>query len=164
MSYFSTALRAARLQRDAYLRQVLAPDGVADGALIVGAVYLALAVPALARGVDIIPVIRFVLGGLFGWIILSGLVYLIGKHALEGYGSFQGVMAAASLAFPPLVVGLLIEFLLDPLPSSLIASVWLLACLWMAARVALDLSAEKAALATAGGYLAWLLIRLVFSF
>jgi hypothetical protein len=164
MSYLTLTLRAVRLQRDPYLRQVLAPDGVADGALIVGAVYLILGVPAFIRGVGIIPVLRFLLGGMFGWIILSGLVYLIGRHALEGYGSFQSVMAASALAYPPLVIGLLIELVLDPLPSSLIASVWLLVCLWMATRVALDLSPDKAALATGGGYLAWLLVRVLFSF
>jgi hypothetical protein len=164
MSYLTMVVRAARLRREPYLRQVLAPDGVADGAMIVGVVYLALAIPAFVRGVDIIPILRFMLGGLFGWIILSGLVYLIGKHGLEGYGSFQGVMAASALAFPPLVIGVVIEFLLDPLPSSLIASVWLLFCLWMAAKVALDLSNDRAALATIGGYLAWLLVRLIFRF
>ena len=164
MSYLTMVVRAAGLRREPYLRQVLAPDGVADGALIVGAVYLALGIPAFIRGVDVIPIVRFMLGGLFGWIILSGLVYLIGKHGLEGYGSFQGVMAASALAFPPLVIGLLIELVLDPLPSSLIASVWLLFCLWMAARVALDLGSDRAALATVGGYLAWLLVRLIFRF
>ncbi len=164
MSYLSMVFRAARLQRDPYLRQVLASDGVADGAMIVGAVYLILVIPPFIDGVGLFPVLRFVLGGLFGWIILSGLVYLIGKHGLEGYGSFQGTMATSALAYPPLVIGLAIELALDRLPSSLIASVWLLACLWMAARIALDLSREKAVLAAGGGYLAWLLIRLLFRF
>jgi hypothetical protein len=164
MSYISMVLRAARFQRDPYLRQVLAPDGVADGAMIVGAVYLILVIPGFIAGVSVFPLLRFVLGGLFGWIILSGLVYLIGKHGLDGFGSFQSVMAAAALAYPPLVIGLLIELGLPRLPSALIASLWLLACLWMAARVALDLSPEKAALAAGGGYVAWLLVRLIFSF
>ncbi len=164
MSYVSMVLRAARLQRDPYLRQVLAVDGVADGAMIVGSVYLLLVVPPFIDGVGVLALLRFVLGGLFGWIILAGLVYLIGKHGLEGYGSFQSVMAASALAYPPLIVALLIELVLPRLPSSLIASVWLLACLWMAARISLDLSREKAILAAGGGYVAWLLVRLIFRF
>lgn len=164
MSYLSTVVQAARLRRDPYLRMVLARDGVADGAMIVGAVYLVLVVPAFIDGVGVISLLRYVLSGLFGWIILSGLVYLIGRHGLEGYGSFPSVMAAASLAYPPLILALAVDLVLPRFPADLIASVWLLACLWMAARVSLDLSKEKAALAAGGGYLAWLVISALFRF
>jgi hypothetical protein len=164
MSYLSTVFQAIRLRRDPYLRMVLARDGVADGALIVGAVYLILAIPGFLDGVSVISLLRLVLSGLFGWIILSGLVYLIGRHGLEGYGSFPSVMAASSLAYPPLILALLFGLVLSRFQAGLVASVWLVACLWMAARVSLDLSKEKAVLAAGGGYLAWLLVSALFRF
>ena len=61
MSYLSTVVQAARLRRDPYLRMVLARDGVADGAMIVGAVYLVLVVPAFIDGVGVISLLRYVL-------------------------------------------------------------------------------------------------------
>jgi hypothetical protein len=154
--------RAARLERDPYLRMVVAHDGVADGLIIVAAVHAFLVVSAGIRGVDLISLVRFVLGGLFGWIILSGLVYLIGKHLLDGYGSFPGVMAAVSLAYPPLLVALGLELVMSPYGAQLVASVWLLACLWMAVRVSLELAKDRAVLAVLGGYLAWVVLRTIF--
>ena len=162
--YIDLLWRAARLQRDPYLRMTLSNDGVADGAMIVGGVHLALAVPALVRGLDLITVVRFVLSGMFGWLILSGLVYLIGRHMLEGYGSYQGMMAASSLAYGPLLLAIPIALFIDVGFASLIPSVWLLACIWMAAQQALELDRQNAALAAIGGYAAWVILQTILAF
>jgi len=153
----------AALHRDAYLRMVLAPDGMADGAMVVGAVYLLLAVPGILRGAALPALIWSVAGGVFGWLVLSGLVYLAGRHLLEGDGTFPGVAAAASQAFPPLLLALGLRLVLDPFAALLAASVWSLACLWQAARVALGLSPARTALAVAVGYGGWLLLASVSS-
>lgn len=144
------------LRRQAYLRMVLAREGVADAALVVGTVYLLLAVPGILGSSGLLAAAGFVVGGVFGWIILSGLTYLVGRHALEGDGTFPSVMAAAGLAFPPLVLSLALRPFVPPLAALAVASAWLLACLWQAARVSLDLSPGRAAVAAAGGYGAWL--------
>ncbi|MDX1689901.1 MAG: YIP1 family protein [Acidimicrobiia bacterium] len=163
-TYVDLLWRAARLRRDPYLRMTLAPDGVADGALIVAAIHGVLVVPALIRGADLVVLVRFVLSGMFGWLILSGLVYLIGRHLLEGYGSYQGMMAASSLAYGPLLLAIPIALFIDVGFASLIPSIWLLACVWMAAQQALELSKEHAALAAIGGYAAWVIIQTILSF
>jgi hypothetical protein len=146
------------LRRRAYLRMVLAREGVADSALVVGAVYLLLAVPGLLGSAGLLATAAFVVGGVFGWIVLSGLTYLAGRHILEGDGTLPSVMAAAGLVFPPLVASLALRPFLPPLAALLVASVWLLACLWQAARVSLDLPRGRAAAAAAGGYGGWLIL------
>jgi hypothetical protein len=156
-------LAGAALRRSAYLRMVLAPDGVADGALVVAAVQLLLAVPGLFRGAGLLPVVWSVIGGVFGWLVLAGLVYLAGKHLLGGDGTFPGVAAASALAFPPLLAALALRLVLDPFLALLAASAWLLACLWQAARVALGLAPARSALAVAVGYGGWLLLTSVSS-
>jgi hypothetical protein len=151
-------LQGLVLRREAYLRMVLAREGVADAALVVGAVYLLLAVPGLLGSAGLLAAAGFVIGGVFGWIVLAGLTYLVGRHVLEGDGTLPSVMAAAGLAFPPLVVSLALRPFLPPFVALAAASAWLLACLWQAARVSLDLSPGRAAAAAAGGYGGWLVL------
>jgi hypothetical protein len=158
-----TILRGAVMERDAYLRMVLAPEGVADGALIVGVVYLLLTVPTILGGAGLVAAAWFVVGGAFGWVVLSGLVYLAGRYLLSGDGTFPSVMAAASLAFPPLLTALALRPLLGSQDALLAASVWLLACLARSARVSLDLSVSRAVLAAGLGYLGWLLLSALTS-
>jgi hypothetical protein len=156
-------LSGAALRRDAYLRMVLAPDGVADGAMVVAGVYLLLAVPGILRGAGLLSVVWSVIGGVFGWVVLAGLVYLAGRYVLEGDGTFPGVAAAAALAFPPLLVALVLGLFMSPFLALLAASVWSLACLWQAARVALELAPGRTALAVAVGYGGGLLLASVSS-
>lgn len=156
-------LAGAALRRDAYLRMVLAPDGVADGALVVGAVQLLLALPGVLEGTGLLALAWSVVGGLFRWLVLAGLMHLAGKHVLGGAGTFPSMAAASALAFPPLLVALLLRVVLDPFLALLAASVWSLACLWQAARVALELAPARAALAAVAGYGGWLLLTSVFS-
>lgn len=156
------AVSAALLRRDPYLHMVLAPDGVADGAIVVAAVYALLMVPVVWAGGEVIGAARLVLSGMFSWIILSGLVYLVGRHALEGWGSFPGVMAATSIGTPVLLSAYALAPFVDPYPARLIVSTWYVLTLWMAARVALELSADKAALAAIGGWAAYLVVSVIF--
>jgi hypothetical protein len=158
----SRAINAALLRRDPYLTMVVSSDGVADGAIVVAAVYSVLMVPLVVDGIPLFTAIRLVLGGMFAWIILSGLIYLIGRHAFEGWGSFPGVMAATSIGTPVLLASLLLAPFVDPFPARLIVSAWYVLTLWVAARVALELDADKAALTALGGWVAYLVVSAIF--
>lgn len=158
------AIDAAFLRRDPYLYMVVAADGVADGAVVVALVYAILMTPLVVDGVSVISAARLVLSGMFSWIILSGLVYLIGRHLLEGYGSFPGVMAATSIGTPVLLVSIALSPFVDPFTARLVVSIWLVLTVWVAARVALELAAEKAALAAVGGWVAFFVVSAVFRF
>jgi hypothetical protein len=153
---------AALLRRDPYLRMVVAPNGVGDGAIIVALVGAILMIPALVDGLDVFAAARAILRSLVWWIILSGLVYLIGRHGFEGYGSFPGTMAAVSIGFPVLISGLLLAPFVSGLTATLIVSVWLVATLWVAARVALELDSGKAAIAAAGGWAGFVVVAAIF--
>ena len=68
-------LRAARLDRQAYLRAVLSPNAAADGVLIVAVVYVILAVAIVPLDdFELIAYGRFILQGLVSWLILAGAV------------------------------------------------------------------------------------------
>jgi hypothetical protein len=146
------------LRRQAYLRMVLARDGVGDAVILVAATYLLLALPQILVWAGLLAVVRLVLGGVFGWIVLSGFTYLAGKHILHGDGTFPSVMAASGLAFPPLLVSLALRPFLPHFLALVVASAWMLACLWQATRVSLSLSPARAAVAAAGGYGGWMLL------
>ncbi len=160
----SRAINAALLRRDPYLYMVVAADGVADGAIVVATVYALLMAPLIIEGVSVISAARLILSGMFSWIILSGLVYLVGRHLLEGYGSFPGVMAATSIGTPVLLSSIALAPFVDPFVARLIVSVWLVLTLWMAARLALELSRDKAALAAVGGWVAFIVVSAIFRF
>ena len=150
------------LRRNPYLHMVLARDGVADGAIIVAVVHFLLIAQYVPDGLSILLAARLILSGLVAWIILSGLVYLIGRHALEGYGSFQGTMAATSIGQPVLLASLLLAPVMDPYPAQLLVSIWLVATIWVAARVALELDGGRAAIAAIGGWFAYLIVASIF--
>jgi hypothetical protein len=159
------AIDAALLRRDPYLRMVIARDGVADGAVVVAVVHAVIVAPRLlADGVGFLMAVRGILGGLVTWIILSGLVYLIGRHGLEGHGSFPGTMAAVSIGFPVLLASLLLAPFVAAPTAYLIMSAWLVATMWVAARVALDLEPTRAAIAAVGGWVGFVIIATIFRF
>ena len=81
------AINAAMLNREPYVMMVVRPDGVADGAIVVAVVHALLMIPLIVDGIGILTAARVILYGLVNWILLSGLVYLIGKHFLEGDGT-----------------------------------------------------------------------------
>ncbi|NQV07766.1 YIP1 family protein [bacterium] len=148
---------AATFRRDAYLRAVLSPNAAADGLMVVAAVYLVLAVAILPF--NVVDYGRWVLSGLWSWLLLSGAIYLIGKHLLEGFGSFPGMLAVTAFAHPVLAVLLIAR--LPGLPDWLtlvVSTVWFLAILVAGTRVALELITEKALVAVAGGYVVWLIL------
>lgn len=160
----SRAINAALLRRDPYLHMTLAADGVADGAIVVATVYAILMTPLVIDGVAVVSAARLLLSGMFSWIILSGLVYAVGRHLLDGYGTFPGVMAATSIGTPVLLASIALAPLVEPFTARLIVSVWLVLTLWMAARVALELASEKAALAAVGGWMAFVVVSAIFRF
>lgn len=158
------AINAALLKREPYVIMVVSPDGVADGAVVVAVVYSLLMIPLVIDGVGILTAARVILYGLVNWIVLSGLVYLIGKHLLDGDGSFPGTMAATSIGYPVLLAGILLAPVVSPLQAQLIVSVWLVATVWMAARAALELPPARAVAAALGGWGAFVVVSLLFRF
>jgi hypothetical protein len=143
---------------------VVRPDGVADGAIVVAAVHALLMIPLVLDGIGVLVAARVILYGLVNWIVLSGLVYLIGKYLLEGDGSYPGTMAATSIGYPVLLAAIVLAPFLRPLQAQLIVSIWLVATVWMAARAALDLPKAQAAAAAVGGWVAFVVVSLLFRF
>jgi hypothetical protein len=155
----SQVFGAARLDRQAYLRAALSPNAAADGVVIVAMVYVLLAIVIVPLDdFELIAYGRFILQGLISWLILAGAIYLIGRHLMDGEGSFPSVLATVALAHPVLLVLLIARLGLSPFVALLASTVWFLAALVAATRVALGFPLERAGVAVAGGYVVWLLM------
>jgi hypothetical protein len=154
---FGRILRAARFEREAYLHAVVGQNAVADGLMVVAAVWVVLAV-VVAGDFDVVLYLRWVLNGLFAWIVLSGVIYLLGKYVFEGYGSFPGTMAMSALCHPTLLLILVTRVWLSGFWAILAGTGWFLATLVAGSRVALDLPTERAALSVGGGLVVWLVV------
>ncbi|MCJ7725176.1 MAG: YIP1 family protein [Acidimicrobiia bacterium] len=174
-------IRGATFQRDAYLRAVIGSNGTGDAVIIVATVYVVLALTISLRAiVDVVGHARFVLNGGFAWLILTGFIYLIARYAINGQGSFQGMLAMSALAHPVLLLLVLAQvggkiplaFFAQPTLVALevhrldflgaavviLATLWFLAILAAGTRVAMSLTIDRAILAVAGGYLGWWVI------
>ena len=150
-------LQGLVLRRRAYLRMVLAGEGVADAALVVGVVYLLLAVPGILGS-----------SGLLATAVVRGRAGSSAGSCSPGSptwsaGTCWRATAPSPASWPPPAWPFLpcwFRWRCGPFLSSFVAlavaSGWLLACLWQAARVSLDLSPGRAAAAAAGGYGGWL--------
>lgn len=141
---------------------VVASDGVADGLIVVALTNLILVLLYLGGDFEAFFVVRVVLDGLIGWILLSGMVYLVGRHLLQGYGSFPATMAATSIGYPVVLSALALRFVVEPYWAVQLSSLWLVLTVWMAARVALELDGRKAAVAAILGWVAYLVVRTIF--
>jgi len=180
-------IRGALFQRDAYLRAVIGTNGTGDAVIIVVAVSIILSLTISASAVvELFGHVRFVLNSGFAWLILSGIIYLIARHALHGDGSFQGVLAMSALAQPVLLL-LVAAQATAHFPLSLVASptlllfethrldflggvvvilatVWFLGILAAGTRVAMSLPLDKAILAVGGAYTAWWVVGSLLNF
>ncbi len=156
------AIQAALLRREPYVVMVVRADGVADGAIVVAVVHAILMILPVLDGAPLLTAAQVVLSGVVAWIVISGLIYLIGRHLLDGYGSFPGVMAATSIGFPVLLAAFLLAPFYSAYAAVLIVSAWLVATLWMAARASLELAKGPAALAAIGGWVGYVIVSTIF--
>jgi hypothetical protein len=71
-------------------------------------------------------------------------------------------MAATSIGQPVLLVALPLSRLIDPFQAILVVSIWLVLTIWVAARVALELDAGRAAITAVGGWFTYLVVISLF--
>jgi hypothetical protein len=71
-------------------------------------------------------------------------------------------MAAVAIGMPVIVASLVLRPFVGALASELIVSIWLMATLWMAARVALELDRSRALVAAVGGWAAFVMVAALF--
>jgi hypothetical protein len=124
---------------------------------------LIIVMAAVAQGVasPYTGVIYGIISSLIGWFAMAGLVYFIGTRLFGGTATWGELLRTLGFAASP---GLLYIFGLIPLLGTIVVivvGIWVLVCVVVAIRQALDVSTGKAILAGLLGMIAWALIAAV---
>ena len=150
---------AARL--DAATYEEVEHDGSATGqaAIVVIVVAIASAIGALGEG-GMGPIGALV-GALIGWVVWSGITYLIGDKLLGGTASWGELLRTLGFAQSP---GVLYVLGIVPLLGGFVRFVvglWILVAGVIAIRQALDFSTGKAILTVVLGWVAMMVLAMI---
>jgi hypothetical protein len=153
-------LRAARLDRRFFTELIFDDYATGNSVLVVGAVFAIIAVASGFSGfsgIGVTGLLLLVLGGIIGWLVLAGALWLGGVKLLNGQARGQTVVRLVGFAHVPLIVvaaGL-------PFPSpinaviALAGFVWFLAALVSVTRVLFDFDLTHALSATLLAVAVW---------
>ncbi|MGI9038013.1 MAG: YIP1 family protein [Gemmatimonadota bacterium] len=124
---------------------------------------LIIAMAAIAQGVasPYTGVIYGIISSLIGWFAMAGLVYFIGTRLFGGTATWGELLRTLGFAASP---GLLYILGLIPLLGvivTIVVGIWVLVCVVVAIRQALDVSTGKAILTGLLGMIAWALIAAI---
>ncbi|MDJ0962081.1 MAG: YIP1 family protein [Acidimicrobiia bacterium] len=164
-------LQAVRLERDAFIWMDFNDRATGDGLILVAVttVLFALAAPSSLLGLvtslgGITLIIRALIQAAFFWLVYSGLTYAISRFLLDGGGSYPTILRIVGFAYPTLLVGLATDVLItNAILSFLVGSIWFLAIVAAGVRYTADLALQKAAVAAAGGFIAWIIVQRIFA-
>ena len=163
-------LQAVRLDREAFVWMDFNDRATGDGLILVAVttVLFAMAGPSSLLGLATsLSGIQFILQALIQaaifWLVYSGLAYAIGRFLLDGEGSYATTLRIVGFAYPTLLLSLATDVLItQPTIAFLLGSLWFLAVVTSGLRYTADLPLERAALASFGGILAWIVIQQIF--
>lgn len=148
---------AARLDRDVFTEVEHDTTATGQAAGVVGIVAVAAAIGGAAVGPGAI------VGGLIsayvGWLVWSGLTYLIGDKLLGGTATWGELLRALGFAQTP---GVLLFLAIVPLLGwlvGLVVGIWVLVAGILALSVALDVGIGRAVLTAVLGWMALVAVR-----
>lgn len=153
---------AALLQVDVY--EEVEHDGTAtsQAAGVVAIVAVCAAVGGIGTGAG--GILTGLLGAFVGWLVWSGITYLIGTNLFDGVATWGELLRTLGFAQSP---GVLYVLGIIPLVGGLarlVLWIWLLATGLVAIRQALDVSTAKAVMTALLGWLSYVVIGLLLAF
>ena len=128
--------------------------------MVVAAMYALIAITfALGRPLrlSLIGLLGLVLGGLIGWLVLGGALWVVGVKLLNGHARGQTILRLIGFAHAPLVVsavGLLLPASLDTVVV-IVGFVWFFAAVASATRVLFDFDLSRTVSATLLAFAVW---------
>ena len=165
------AARAARLDRSVYTELYFDGSAVAN-ALVVVALFSTLlwaGVLIAAESFNLFVLVRGVIGALFGWVVLTFAVFLLGSRVFGGRADFQKLLASTGYAHAPLLL-LGPFFLVVSLTGLggvttivvLLLWAWFLVVLAVAVEQTMELPRQQAWLTALLGFAIWAGISVLF--
>jgi hypothetical protein len=159
-------VRAARLDRRFFTELIFDNYATGNAVMVVAATYALIALTfALGRPLQLslIGLLRLVLGGLVGWLVLGGALWVVGVKLFNGRGRGQTILRLIGFAHAPLVVcavGLLLPASLDTVVVA-VGFLWFFAAVASATRVLFDFDLSHAASTTLLAFAVWWVASLI---
>ncbi|HUG00838.1 MAG TPA: hypothetical protein VML95_03185 [Longimicrobiales bacterium] len=157
-SLLGRMLGAARLDVAVYEDVEHDTSATAQAGVVVGLVAVATAVGGL--GGSGFALFGSIVAAYAGWLLWSGVVFLIGQHLMNGTATWGEVLRTVGFAQSP---GVLYALAFLPLLGGLISGavwVWLLLAVFVAVRQALDVSSGAALLTVLLGWIPYVILQL----
>jgi hypothetical protein len=157
-------IRAARLDRTLYTEIFFDSYATGNAVLLVAGIYAAVyvgMVVGLGISFSVPSFISVMLGGLVGWLIVAGGLWLAGTKVFEGMARGATVIRLSGFAHTPLLLLVAAALLGRPFSQILvaIALAWFVAALAMAARVLFDLDSRQAVAAALLAVAVWWVVQ-----
>lgn len=162
---FNQMIRAARLDKKLYTELFFDSYATGNAVLAVALVYSEIYVGALIAGArfDLLTFLWFMLGGIVGWLVVAGGLWLAGTKLFQGAGTGATAARLTGFSHTPLLL-LLVAFLVPSGIAQLIvvlALVWFGATLAVAAQAMFDLDIRQAALSALIAIAIWWALQLI---
>lgn len=163
---FNQMFRAARLDKKLYTELFF--DSYATGnsvlavALVYGLIYLGIVAGSVVR-FDLIRMLWFLLGGIVGWLVVAGGLWLAATKVFQGHGSGATAVRLTGFSHTPLLVLVAAFFVPSGFAQLIIvvALVWFGATLSVAARAMFDLDLRQSALSALLAIAIWWVLQLI---
>lgn len=148
---------AAMLRNEVY--EEVEADGRANGqaALVVALVAVAAAVGGVGGGTG--GIVTGILSAYIGWLLWSGVTYLIGTKLLGGTATWSELLRTIGFAQSPGVLYVIGVIPLLGWLANLVVAFWVLIAVIVAIRQALDFRTGRAILTALIGFIPYLILR-----
>lgn len=160
---FQRFIEAIRFDREAFVWMEFNDRATGDALILVVITtvlqLIAGGTPLLGFVANFNAVLGVIVSTIIFWLVYSGIVFAIAKYLFRGDGIFAYYLRLTGFAFPTLL--LLIFTTRLPINDSLAAllgSLWFVAVVAYGSHYVADLPLSRAAVASIGGYVGWVII------
>ena len=96
------------------------------------------------------------------WLVYSAIVFAVAKYLFRGDGIYAYYLRLAGFAFPTLVILIFTGIVIDNNTiASVLGSLWFLAVVAYGTHYIADLPLSRAAVASVGGFVGWIIIQAI---
>ncbi len=156
----SRFLQAARLQRDPFIWMDLNDRATGDALILVVATRFLWFLGAIGFGrfsnlVDFRvwdTLVRWIISGLFFWLLFAGITWAVIRFLLEAGGDFATLLRITGFAYPTLLVALFFDTIVGSSDLAFVlGAVWMLAIVARGVQYVSDLALDRAVIAAVAG-------------
>jgi hypothetical protein len=163
---FNQMARAARLDKKLYTELFFDSYATGNSVLAVVVVYVAIYVGLIAGTIvrfDLIGLLWFMLGGVVGWLVVGGGLWLAATKLFDGHGTGATAVRLTGFSHTPLLLLVVAFFVPSGLVQVIIvaALVWFGATLAVASQAMFDLDLRQSALSAFIAIALWWVLQLI---